>query len=490
MRALTKRLSGQSATLLWFMGAILFGRVTGLAREVVLGNLFGATRVADVIIIALAVPDSLANAMLVSGFSAVLVPYLLSHPSDLRGREFWRISALLVAISVLLTVCLVSLTDHVMMLFAPGLIPFGTSELFAFRWVLASVPFTILSGLMIAWLVSKKSFVFGGVGTAIINSAVIVGLLIGYFSGDAIRWAITGLILGLLTRLLMYIFASRRFQLEMRFHGVSTDLKLVSKIILVATAMSALTLAPLLFRAIVSIEGEGVLTLFSMSLKLIELPLTVVFWSIGFIALPELSALYSKSAQRATDRLEDNLIRAGRIGIAAFLCIGGLSNHWVELVFGWGAFNESQLKLMSDAVSIGAVGFPVMGLTTLLLNDHFALKRYRAVFLIVITSLSVVGTVAWSIIMDYSVQTMFVFWIGLYGMIAMGLWTSRSTAGLPKIRVRPIGLFWVLGYFAAIYLVVCEVTDVILGAWGADFLYVTIAVTVAYIAMVKPVSRT
>ena len=75
-------------------------------------------------------------------------------------------------------------------------------------------------------------------------------------------------------------------------------------------------------------------------------------------------------------------------------------------------------------------------------------------------------------------------------MIAMGLWTSRSTAGLPKIRVRPIGLFWVLGYFAAIYLVVCEVTDVILGAWGADFLYVTIAVTVAYIAMVKPVSRT
>lgn len=489
MRALTKRLNGQSATLLWFMGAILFGRVTGLVREVVLGNLFGATRAADVIIIALAVPDVLANALLVSGFSAVFVPYLLSYSPNLRSREFWRVSALIVVISILLMVCLVSLTDHVMLLFAPGLAPFGSDELFAFRWILASFPLTILSGLMIAWLASKKSFVFGGVGTAIINVAVIIGLLIGYFSGDAIRWVVTGLILGLSVRLLVYIFISHRFQLVMGFYGLSTDLKLIGRVILVATAMSALTLAPLLFRAIVSMEGEGMLTLFSMSLKLIELPLTVVFWSIGFVALPELSTLYRKSAQNATDRLEDNLIRASKIGVAAFLCVGGLSDHLVGLAFGWGAFTEPQLKLMSDAVAIGAVGFPVMGVTTLLLNDHFALKRYRAVFSVVVASLSIVGAVAWMVMADYSLQEMFMIWTALYGIIATGLWTSRSTAGLPKIRIRRVALLWVLGYIATIYLVLWGVADIFVGAWGADVLYGLCACAVAYKAIVKSVLR-
>ena len=489
MRLLSKLLKDRASTLLWFMGAILVGRVTGLIREIVLGNLFGATRTADLIITALTIPDALVNVFLVSGFSAVLVPYLLAQPLQSRSREFWRIALTLVVISLFISVCLLWITESVMSIFAPGLIPFQNTEVSIFRFVLGSLPLTIASGLLVAWLMSRNSFVFGGLGTAIINIAVISGLLVGYIAGDALVWTVIGLVLGLLVRLLVNLFASARNQLEFGFHGLSCDVQLGKTLVLAAMAMSALTLAPLLFRAIVSIEGEGALTLFSMSLKLIELPLTVVFWSIGFVALPELSALYGQSAQLATDRLEDNLIKAGKIGIAVFLCVAGLADRWVELIYGWGAFTLPQLELMSNAVSIGAVGFPLMGLTTVLLNDHFALKRYRAVFLIVIASLLMVGVSAWSGIFDRSIQVMFMCWVTLYGFIGLSLWISRAIAGLPMIKLQPSLLYWSVIYLVSVYFVLEALADSLLGTIAADVLYITCASVVAWIAIVKTESR-
>jgi len=59
MSLLYRLFKGESSTLLGFMIAIVVGRVTGLIREILLGNLFGATRTADLIFTALTIISGL-----------------------------------------------------------------------------------------------------------------------------------------------------------------------------------------------------------------------------------------------------------------------------------------------------------------------------------------------------------------------------------------------------------------------------------------------
>jgi putative peptidoglycan lipid II flippase len=480
------RISTRSTTLVWFMGAILVGRVTGLARELILGNLYGASRTADLVISAFALPDALVNIILVSGFTAVLVPYLMSFPAESRSREFWRVGWSFVLLTAIVSCCLMLTTESVMGIFAPGLIPFSTSEIRLFRWVLGGLPLVVLSGCMIAWLMAKKSFVFGGLGTAIVNIAVVAGLVIGFFFGQALLYTVLGLLLGLALRLSVLTAACKSNDLSFGFYGLTSDHRLVRMIVLAAMAMSSLTLAPVLFRAIASIDGEGTLTLFSMTLKLLELPLTVVFWSIGFVALPELAELYDRSAEQATEYLRENLGRAGKLGIASFLFVSGPSDIWVKLIYGWGAFSNSELQTMSHALSIGAVGFPLMGLTTLLLNDQFALKRYPTVFSVVITSLLVAGITAWSLLPKYSLPLMFGIWITLYGAIGLSLWVIRLNSGLPIIMVHRVSLHWIFAYGIAVMLVLTGLPDLIAGAMTANVIYVSLATAICWHVIKEP----
>ena len=484
-------MSGKStrSPLLILMVALMVGRITGLVREMLLGNLLGASREADLVIIALSVPDALVNFFLVSGFNAVLVPYLLTQRSQDRSEQFWSLSVPIVLTSIFVALITSIFTVEVIQIFGPGLQPFSEAEIDGFRWVLLSLPFAIGSGLFVAWLVSQDSFLFGGLGTAVINSAVIAGLLVGYLLDDVFFWSIVALLVGMIARFFMQWAGCQNRQLQVTRFKFTRDFNLLRQVTIAAASMSALTLAPLLFRSIVSYVGEGNVTLFSLSLKVIEVPLTIVFWSLGIVSLPKLSALYSESADAATNHLKRGIVSAVWFGGACFTLTAGFSKTWITLLYGWGTFPDQHLDVMAQSISLGAIAFPVMGVTTLLLNDFFARRRYAQVFLYVFCSISLAGLSAWYVIDRFDVSRVFLVLGGLYAIIGFWLILSRSRSALPRLGLSRFGLSVIGLYPLLVWLVLNGILE---GYFGPAVTYSMYLITATALALLgfQAINRT
>ena len=466
---------------LLLMTALLIGRLTGLLRELLLGNLFGASHQVDLAIVAFSIPDALANFFLVSGFNAVLVPHLLAFPEHERATRFWAISLPILLCSILAAVFLAIFTTETISLFGPGLFPLSSTELQGFRWVLLSLPLAILSGLFVAWLASYNSFVFGGLGTAVVNVTIIAGILMGYASSRLFFWAVISLIVGMALRLFMHWVASSRYRLKPQHFEISRDLGLARKIFLAAISLAALTLAPLIFRSIASLFGEGSITLLSLSLKLIEVPLTVIFWSLGLVSLPKLSALYQQSVGSATEHLLHGLRAAVWLGIGCFVILAGLSDFWVYLLFGWGAFTAAELEVISKSISLGAIAFPLMGIATILLNDQFARNRYLDVFTCLFVTLLIAFLVAWYIVDHYELPMLMCVWGGLYCLIAVFTIIVRRRSGLPRLRFTRLDVGLVGLYPILVWLVITNQLVASLGLIMTHSFYVGFAGLMALI---------
>ena len=158
--------------------ALLAGRASGLAREVLLAATFGVSLQADVAVLLLTVPDLLVNILLAGGLSAALVPRLRGKSDQAAGQLFRRTGGWVVAAFSLIGVIVVAAPEALFAILAPGLpgptrIVAGTAILM----VALSIPLTALSGVSTAYLNAKDKFFVAGTGTLIFNLVVISSLL-------------------------------------------------------------------------------------------------------------------------------------------------------------------------------------------------------------------------------------------------------------------------------------------------------------------------
>ncbi|NBS13004.1 MAG: hypothetical protein EBS77_10150, partial [Gammaproteobacteria bacterium] len=182
--------------LVLFAAAILLGRVTGLLREIILANALGASRTVDLLVLSLTLPDLLANVLFVSGFSVALVPHLRMLSPQHQAECF---SGLLVR--VMPVMCLIAFVgaffaDALVHLLAPGLVPLTGRESLPIQVSILSLPLVVLSGLLVAAMMARDSFVYGGLGTAVLNSGVILGILAGAYWVDPLLAVPLGLLGG------------------------------------------------------------------------------------------------------------------------------------------------------------------------------------------------------------------------------------------------------------------------------------------------------
>lgn len=169
------------------------------------------------------------------------------------------------------------------------------------------------------------------------------------------------------------------------------------------------------------------MTLFTLAVKMLELPLTAVFWSIGFLALPALSSLYQTDLVAAHARLSRDLRLSVFLGLIASIVIGSVPEFWVSLFFSTGHFSSEQLALLAQDLAIGASAFPAMAATTILLNDAFARRQLWPVLTLILCTLMGVGSLA------YLGATVFVWqkilmsaWVILYCLLAVALYVRRQ----------------------------------------------------------------
>lgn len=351
---------------LLFNFGLLLGRFSGFIRESFLAASFGVSAEADIAVMMLSIPDLLVNILVGGGLAAALVPEFSQSSADAR-RLWWQSMWVFTAVFVLVAAILSMLMQPLVSLLAPGFSAAQLQEsLTPMRWVIWLMPLTVLTGVIAAYLQASNRFGAAAMGTLVINSVIVMGLLsIIYLGGSLLTLAFFVLLGGLLRWLIQFISAIRiNGYPEYSFQPWHIHKPLFVRFLQVASAGSVLLCFPVVVRAIASYQGEGAVAEVSFAIKLIELPLALTVTFLATILFPRLSKAFQKD-----EPLFNNLIIWGVritlfLSLMALAIVTPLADVLTRLVYGYGNMTSEAVRGVAHLLQQGAFYIPFMGLAT------------------------------------------------------------------------------------------------------------------------------
>lgn len=419
---------------------LIFGRLSGLVRELVLADRFGASRQADLAIVLLTLPDLLSNLLISGGLSAAFVP---------RARRLGNVGAGLLFRSTLVwTVCTftafaivtAAVPEWVLTAFAPGL---SLDALEGLRvptvLVALSIPLTALAGLTGALLNSRDSYFVVGLGTLIFNLFTIAALMA--FGAEGPLMALTvGIATGALIRLLSQValIPSATWTARPRIARLERDYLGAFSFGVLA---SALALAPpAIVRAAASFLAPGFVAIFNYAQKLIELPVGILATSIATIAITRMSSAYAEGEDARADAL---LNAALRLAFALSLPLASVS-FWVtgdvvRILYDRGAITPDNLLAITRLARILFLGVPIAVVNSVLVARLNAQRRTALVFKATVVSVLVLCLAMVPGLLQRSASLLTGAVVASQAALSVGLWFSArprltGQAGLVDLR--------------------------------------------------------
>lgn len=354
---------------LWISVGILLGRLAGFVRESSLAARFGTTSEADVAVILLTVPDMLVN-MLVGGALAVaLIPEFKRFGAGHRGQALFVQASVAIGLVFVLLVAVLSVFSSTLLdLVAPGLAlvqrESATNLLSQVLWV---IPLTTLAGVTTAYLQANERFVVPALGTLIYNSVLVVVILLlldqqkpldililGILGAAALRWV------SQLMRIPWkpIVLRSMRWRLLHR--------ALLVRYVQALGAGSLIILLPVIARALASEQGEGTMALFNYAHKLVEFPLGVGVSVLAVAIFPMLSQAFSRGDD-VSRTIGSSLRIVIVLSLSMSISLYVYRELFAQLTFGWGNMTADAVMQLTKLFSIGLLGLPLQGISSLLL---------------------------------------------------------------------------------------------------------------------------
>lgn len=354
---------------LWLSIGILFGRVAGFARESSLAARFGATSEADVAVVLLTIPDMLVN-MLVGGALAVaLIPEFKRFGAGSRSQVLFIQGSLFTSLIFVLLVAILSyFSGSLLDLVAPGIAraqyASATNLLAQVLWV---IPLTTLAGVSTAYLQANDRFVVPAFGTFLYNSLLVVVILLLLDAQQPLHTLVIAILIAALLRWVSQLarvpwqpiaLHSLRWRL---LHGT-----LLMRYMQALGAGSLIILLPVIARALASEHGDGSMALFNYAHKLVEFPLGVGVSVVAVAIFPMLSRAFALG-EDATRAVRVSLRIVMVLSWAMLITLYVYRELFAHLTFGWGNMTPDALAELTSLFSIGLLGLPLQGLSSLLL---------------------------------------------------------------------------------------------------------------------------
>lgn len=345
--------------------ALLLGRVSGLARELLLAFRFGVSREADVAVVLLTLPDLLVNLLLSGGLSAALVPRLRTLPDAQAAQVFQQACLWALTFFGALALLIAIWPAGVVSLFAPGLSqPTSLITAPVAMLVALSIPLTALSGVTTAYLNAGSRYFIAGLGTFIFNAAIITAL--AWWQKGGLLVLSGAIAIGALFRLASQMAISppqawrkqpERVPADPRFRKAFTAGVMAASLALVPAAM---------IRAAASLLGPGNIAAFNYAQKLVELPLGIFITTISTIALTRLSGHHADGDPLAARRTLHANLRLSLI-LALFILLFGeaLAGVLVSLVFERGTISAGDVERIASLTRIALLGIPFISVSSL-----------------------------------------------------------------------------------------------------------------------------
>ncbi len=392
--AIPSRLVG--TTVVGVLGVLVLA--SSYLRELTLAKSFGASRVLDLYLIALVVPQAIglesgniALALLLPKYSRILAQTGRSPRSELH-RDLYNWVAVLSALALALVVA----APMVAALLGPGLTRAQRVEATAaIRLLSVLAPLLGLAGLARAWLDAQgRTWISAGL-PSLRPLGIVVGIAIGRaLGGPTVRDVILGALCGAAIAFgLQIIAAIRHSSLDVSAGAQTPPAPAVARSVGVLVAGSALNQGgDLLDKSLGSTAGAGQVAALNFATMILTIPMTILVTAVSTVALPELARLRFTGSHTVARATSFRYARALALLVLPIMALLVLTPHAiVTTVLGARSLTPEAVGTTSTCLSALALGQLFYVLTVVFRQQLVAHERYRALVVISCASLLVKG---------------------------------------------------------------------------------------------------
>ncbi len=411
-------------------GVVALGNITsrilGLAREIVLTNLFGASRAVDAFNVAIIVPKALYDLLIGGHVNSALVP-VLSEVVARDGRAaLWRLVSVLcslVAVGLALVVLLIELAAPQIVQVVGGGFDAPTLALATdlLRLTAPALIFLGLFAVLSGTLYALREFTWPAFAVTVFNGSIVVlSLLLAppltvqpvvTGPGLTIHWQISrpaegivavtiGWLVGSLAQLALQLPGLRGARVSFTLRWRHPAIRQIA--LLYAPVMFSLILDTLVIRTfsynLASQTGEGSIGYMTWATTLIQFPQGLVATAISIAILPTLARQAALVNIQGDQAFKDTLGLGLRLAITlilpAMVGLFVLATPIVALLFQHGAFTAGDTTITALALRLYLVGLPFAAVDLLLVYAFYARQDTLTPALIGLFSLIVYMAVA------------------------------------------------------------------------------------------------
>jgi putative peptidoglycan lipid II flippase len=399
-------------------GIVIFSKLLGFIREMVIAERFGTSPEYDLFLIAIALPVFF-NVVIVRAINFLTVPFLTKKLNSENGPvnfgAIWSSFNSLLAIVILLIVLLVLSAPMLVKLIDDGLTgsDLDTAVLYC-RLISLLLLFGFMESFFRSALNIKKQFAYPVSGTIVLN--IIVISLIYIFSAKlSVTSILLGLLIGSFAQILFLalklINAEWLRNFRWGFFNSETKklLSIGGTVVIVEFLVSTFFLID---RHFASDMASGIVSALNYGSMLVMLPVSVIGLAVASVTFPYLS-------ERADDSHKDsfsNLLRSSltlslTIGLPCGIFYFMFARDVTAAAFFRGAFDLTSLNLTSEILIMLTPYLLSLFLYTLLIQAFYSAGYQKSVLIIAVAM----------VCLKYLLTSLFV---GIFGFKGIPLATS------------------------------------------------------------------
>ena len=384
LKAITAKIGGLHEAAFWLAGFSVLSQILAFLRDRLLAHYFGAGQALDIYYTAFRIPDFIFVTIGSLVSISVLVPMFskknISGDNEIKSyinSIFTSFSVLIIFSCVLAFIFMPALASFLFRGFGVETL----AQIIKFSRILLLSPLLLgLSNFFGSIVQYEKRFLLYSLSPLFYNVGIIIGTALG-----ANKFGVIAVVFGVIAGALMHFavpvtylfFAGNtpKWTTKINFKEVG-ETALIS--IPRALALSVTQIISIVFTAVASFLGVGLVAVFNLAFNLQSVPLSIIGVSYSLAAFPTLSEHYAKNCIKECGQYIGESLRYiifWTLPLSALFII--LRAHIVRVVLGSGAFNWTDTKLTAAVLSLFALSFVFQSVQLFLTRAHYALGKTK-----------------------------------------------------------------------------------------------------------------